>query len=105
MFLHTETWRWAAQSPSGEQSVHCRSQISDQAQEMDGTECLRSNLLAKIKRECNKQQQVEADNPYSHPERPVGTCKGNQDLNNVVRQVFIKHQDNNVQDHKSQAQK
>ncbi len=63
--------------------------ISNQAQDMDGTECLGSDLLAKVKGECDQQKNVEADNAQPHPKRTIGVDKGNEDLEDIERQILI----------------
>ena len=85
--------------------MHGRSEITDKTQQMSRSECPPADLLAKVERECDKQQQVETNDPNSHPERTVCICKRNQDLDEVEWQVMIKQQYDHVQEYKSQPQK
>ena len=57
---------------------------------MDGTECLGSDLLAQVKGERHQQKNVEADNAQPYPERTIRVNEGNEDLEDVERQILIK---------------
>jgi hypothetical protein len=44
-----------------------RTEIPKQTENMDGTECLGSDLLAQVKGKRDQQKNVEADNTQPHP--------------------------------------
>ena len=89
---------------SGKQAMQGGTKISNQAQKVDGPERLRTDLGPQIECKRHQQKKIETDDSQSHPERTIGLCKRDQDLDEIEGQELVEEQDYHMQDDKSKAQ-
>ena len=66
-----------------------RTEVSNDAQDMNRAKCFATDLPAKVKGERDQQKNVETDNAQPHPDWAIRIYKGNEDLKDVERQILI----------------
>lgn len=89
---------------AGEQTMQRGAEVTEQAQEMNGAECLRPDSLAQIECEGDQQQYIKAGDPEPHPKRTIGIGERHENLEQAEWQVTIEQQDEDMHDHKAEPE-
>src|SRR5689334_3780391 len=84
--------------------MKCCAKITEDAEHMNGAKYLRPDFLAYIKGERDQQKDIKADDAQAHPDRSIRIREWHKKLEDAERQIFIKQQNNDMHDHKPNAQ-